>query len=128
MLGRRLGDSTFYDCASCATNPTMMQLLGHDGEPQSYWRENLISGAPLTECPLRSVLRARETRPALAAEIDRYIDVYHPAYLKGFLLIAGGVVDQPARYHAMIQLIDDAWATVDAKHKAVTAGDGAGAE
>lgn len=73
-------------------------LLGHDGPPQGPWRENLLSGQPLAECPLRTLLRAEEATPALSAEFDRYGTTYYPLYKAGHLLVKGGVSDQPARY------------------------------
>jgi hypothetical protein len=72
--------------------------LGHDGPPISPWRENLLTGEPLKECPLRTLLRARDDTPALAEELDRHLDTYYPLYRDGHLLEAGGVGDQPARY------------------------------
>lgn len=119
MLGRKLGGPGVYDCSACEKNPTMKQLLGHDGAPQSYWRENLVSGERLAECPLRTWVRAREQQRPLFDEIDRYLSTYHPAYRKGFLLVAGGIADQPARYLAMVQHIDAVWDQVDAKLVAI---------
>jgi hypothetical protein len=76
----------------------MKAQLGHDGPPTSPWRENLLTDAPLTECPLRTLLRARDDTPELAAEFDRHLGTYYPLYRDGHLLVAGGVGDQPARY------------------------------
>lgn len=93
----------------------MKQLLGHDGPPQSFWRENLATGVELLECPLRTVIRARETSPEVAEQVARDIDVYFPAYRDGHLLTGGGIADQPARYVESMMLIRDMWNAIDAK-------------
>lgn len=74
-----------------------MVMLGHDGPPTNYYTENLVSGEPLAECPLRTLLRAAESNPALASEVTRHTEDYFPAYEAGHLLVAGGVADQPGR-------------------------------
>jgi hypothetical protein len=83
----------------------MQLMLGHDGPPTNHYRENLVSGAPLMECPLRTVLRARESKPVLVREIDRYLDEHYPNYEAGFLLNEGGAADQPARYATFMTTI-----------------------
>ena len=93
----------------------MKSQLGHDGPPTAYWSENLLTGATLTECPLRTILRAWDTDPALAAEFDRYLGTYYPLYQDGHLLEAGGVSDQPARYLDYIVAIRSTEAAVQTK-------------
>lgn len=73
-------------------------MLGHDGPPTQPWTRNLITDAPLTECPLRTLLRARQTQPEVMAEYDRYLTTYYPLYQDGHLLVEGGIENQPARY------------------------------
>jgi hypothetical protein len=91
----------------------MMQILGHDGPPTNLWTRNLITNAPLARCPLRSVQLARESHPALSAEIDRAVDLLYPAYRDGHLLVAGGIGDQPHRYIALMGAIRDMKDAVD---------------
>lgn len=93
----------------------MRVMLGHDGPPQSFWRENLLTGAPLAECPLRTMQRAQERNPQLAREIDAHLR-YYGAYDRGVLLVAGGISDQPARYLELMDLIDRQKAQTEAKH------------
>lgn len=64
--------------------------------------ENLITGEALTRCPLRTIQLAP---PAAVQEMDRHVDRYYPAYQDGYLLVAGGIADQPARYLAMLEQI-----------------------
>lgn len=90
--------------------------LGHDGPPQQYWTENLLTGAPLARCPIRELLLARDRDPELMGELERYTDTYYPAYRDGFLLVAGGVADQPARYLAVNRVIADLNVTADEKY------------
>lgn len=52
----------------------------------------------LTRCPVRDMLDVEEKTPKLWATFRQYVDVYHPLYERGFLLVAGGVEDQPAHY------------------------------
>lgn len=94
----------------------MKQLLGHDGPPQSPWRENLITGKPLAECPLRTLLRKRENDPALVQEVSQHVRVYFPAFERGVLLVAGGLADQPARYLELMTRIGETRRAVEAKH------------
>jgi hypothetical protein len=84
-----------------------MQMLGHDGPPQAFWTENLITGAPLERCPLRAIQLARETDPAIAHEVDRYAATYYPLYRDGHLLVEGGIADQPARYLELLGVMRD---------------------
>ena len=120
-LGRRLGGAHLYDCSKCNENPNLKALLGHDGRPTGLWRENLISGDVLQECPLRTLLRAREDHAATMQELDRYRDTYYPAYQDGHLLVAGGVSDQPARYLAMILALRDSEHAMQRKYDEVKA-------
>jgi hypothetical protein len=69
-------------------------MLGHDGPPTAFWKENLIDGTPLERCPLRSLQLAD---PELVAEINRHVNEYFPFYEDGHLPVAGGISDQPAR-------------------------------
>jgi hypothetical protein len=93
----------------------MRQMLGHDGPPTNFWRENLLTGEPLAECPLRTILRAHEERPALAREVDAHLR-YYGAYDRGVLLVAGGISDQPARYIELMDRIDRQKNETEAKH------------
>ena len=86
----------FYDCGTC--DPGRQVLLGHDGPPMGLWRSNMITGAPLRECPIRTMLRTREADPRLSREIERMRLEYFPLFRQGHLLAAGGVAAQPARY------------------------------
>lgn len=61
---------------------------------------------------------------AIAAELERYVDVYYPAYRDGHLLVSGGWAEQPARYVALIQQIQRLERQAQAKHDEVTAEDG----
>ena len=54
---------------------------------------------------MRDILEARQTDPAIVEEVDRYLGTYVPAYRDGFLLVSGGIANQPARYLAMIGAI-----------------------
>jgi hypothetical protein len=82
-------------------------MLGHDGPPTAFWRENLITGATLERCPVRTLLDARQENPQLVAEVESYLTTLYPAYRDGHLLVAGGVADQPARYWDVINMIRD---------------------
>jgi hypothetical protein len=98
----------------------MMVNLGHDGPPQTPWRENLITDDALAECPLRTLLRAKETDRRLTAEIERYDTLLFPAYEDGHLLVSGGLADQPARYVEMIRLFRETQALTQAKYDELT--------
>lgn len=81
------------------------------------------------ECPLRTLLRAREEDPVLMAELDRYRDTYYPAYLDGHLLTKGGIADQPSRYLELVLLMrhnEDQMQRKFDETQAEDAGDGAG--
>lgn len=93
----------FYDCSACEKDPSKKVLLGHDGPPLGLWQTNTFTEAPLTECPMRTILRARETSPRIAREVDRMQYEYLPLYKDGHLLVAGGVAEQPARYLAFMR-------------------------
>ena len=88
-------------------------MLGHDAPPTSFWRENLITEAPLTECPLRTLLRASA---AERDELDRHVTTYYPAYRDGHLLVEGGVADQPARYLAIVRQLRESEETQERKY------------
>jgi hypothetical protein len=91
-------------------------MLGCDGtKPTQPWTENLITGEPLTECPLRTIRHLRATEPELMAEYDRYLTTYYPLYLDGHLLVEGGIADQPARYLDYMLAIRQMDAAVNAK-------------
>jgi hypothetical protein len=89
--------------------------LGHDGPPTNLWTENLITGAPLERCPVRTIQLAREQRDPIVEEVDRHADVYYPAYRDGFLLVRGGLSDQPARYLELIGAIREVEGKVETK-------------
>lgn len=97
----------------------MQIVLGHDGPPRanpfSLWDENLLTGKRLTECPLRTILRAHESNPKLAREVDAHLR-YYGAYDRGVLLVAGGISDQPARYVELMDRIDQQKNLTEAKH------------
>ena len=93
-----------YNCATCS--PAARRSLGHDGPPTQWWRDNLLTGEPLAECPLRSILRAHEATPALAREVDRAIARDHPDYQNGILPALGGADDQPARRMELIRMVE----------------------
>lgn len=98
-----------------------MQMLGHDGPPAAFWRENLITDAPLERCPVRTLQLAREADPAIAREVDRYADDYYPNYKAGIpRLIKGGIADQPARYLAIISVFQAMETAVEAKALALS--------
>lgn len=92
----------------------MRVMLGHDGPPTNYWRENLITDEKLTLCPRRLMLLAP---PAMSAEVQRYVHSYYPAYQDGHLLVAGGLADQPARYVTLVQLTRRFDKAVQAKYE-----------
>ena len=110
-----------YDCSQCEKTPAYLQLLGHDGPPTGLWQENLVTKAPLERCPLRTILLAS---PESRAELRRYVDSYLPAYRDGFLLVHGGLADQPARYVELIQLGRRLERQVDAKYLEVRSSEG----
>lgn len=113
---------TFYDCTECAKNPALKVILGHDGPPSTQlWTENLITGERLERCPLRTLQLAPARE---AAEIHRYVDSLYPAYEQGFLLVAGGIADQPARYVELVQLTAHYEKRVQAKYDEITAENG----
>lgn len=95
-------------------------MLGHDGPPEQHYFENFISGAKLEECPLRTLLRAEESNPSLVREVSRYMDEHYPMHERGFLLVAGGASDQPARYNAFMNAISGARAAQQAKWEEIT--------
>jgi hypothetical protein len=99
-------------------------MLGHDGPPQQYWRENLITGETLTECPLRTWLRSFEEQPMLAQELLRFTGTYYPAYEAGHLLEAGGLADQSARYLDGMIAIGQLSAAVQSKYDELKTPDG----
>lgn len=51
----------------------------------------------------------------LAAELQRYLDLYVPAYEDGHLLVSGGLADQPAGYLTTIQAVRSMRLAINAK-------------
>jgi hypothetical protein len=94
-IARALAGRTYYDCAFCEQHPGMKAGLGHDGPPTLHWRDNLVTGEPLTRCPVRMRQLADS---ALLAEVERHEETYHPLYTRGHLLEPGGIAQQPARW------------------------------
>lgn len=121
-MGRSLGGKELYDCESCALRPALKRMLGHDGPPEAFWRENLLTGKPLERCPVRTLLLAD---PHLVGEMETYRAELWPLWEKGLLLAAGGIEDQPARYLDYMRAFDHAQAMVDLKAREVS-GEGAG--
>lgn len=119
-MGRRLGGKELYDCESCRIRPALYQMLGHDGPPTQYWKENLIDGKPLERCPVRSLQLAD---PSLVAEINRHVNEYYPFYEDGHLLVAGGIADQPARTVTYMLEIKRVSQLVDLRHAELTQGE-----
>ena len=119
-MARRLGGKELYDCRECGKNPALLEQLGHDGPPTNYWRENLITDEPLKRCPLRDLLQAHDHNPELAAEVDRYVGIYMPAYRDGHLLVGGGIADQPVRYLEIIREIAQLDAAAEVKYHELT--------
>lgn len=99
-------------------------MLGHEGPPTAYWKENLVDGTKLERCPMRSLLLAD---PELVAEINRHVNEYFPFYEGGHLLVAGGISDQPARWVAYMLEINRDQQLVDLKFAELNAG-GEGSE
>lgn len=98
-----------------------MQILGHDGPPTNLWTRNLLTDKPMDRCPVRLLQLAREAGPRLVNEVDRYVDVYYPAYQDKHLLVAGGIAAQPSRYLELIQLVRRIDRETDTKYHQVTA-------
>lgn len=121
-MGRRLGGKELYDCESCRIRPALYGMLGHDGPPTMYWKENLIDGKPLERCPLRTILLAD---PSLVSEMTRHVNDYYPFYEDGHLLVAGGISDQPARSIQYMLEIRRVWSIVDLRHAEITTGEDA---
>jgi hypothetical protein len=88
-------------------------MLGHDGPPEAFWRENLITGKPLERCPVRTQQLAS---PNLMREIDVMRVELYPGWQQGHLLAAGGLEDQPARYLEFMRLFDVMRTLVDKKY------------
>lgn len=107
-----------YDCGVCAAHPWMRDAQGHDGPPQNsptnLYTHDLLTGQPLTRCPVRERQLLAESNPALVREVDRMAD-YFVAYGDGHLLSDGGLGDQPARYAAYMLAFGDQRARVRAK-------------
>jgi hypothetical protein len=98
----------------------MYSMLGHDGPPTAFWRENLVTGKPLDRCPLRTLqLAAREHRE-LAEEVQRYSQDYVPAFEAHHLLVAGGLADQPARYVEIVRRVREIDARTDERYLELT--------
>jgi hypothetical protein len=98
-----------------------MQILGHDGPPTSLWTKNLLTGQPMDRCPVRTLQLAEEAGSPHVREVNRYVDVYFPAYEDKHLLVEGGIADQPARYVELIQLVRAIDRKTEAKYHAITA-------
>lgn len=64
---------------------------------------------------MRTIQLARERRDPLVEEVDRYAEVYYPAYRDGFLLERGAIGDQPARYLEMIRAVREMEGKVEDK-------------
>ena len=96
----------------------MMQMLGHDGPPTQFYRENILTGEPLARCPVRSEQLAD---PALRREVEHHRLTLFPPYRDhGALPVAGGVLDQPARsldYLLALRAFDQ---RVEAKYTEIT--------
>jgi hypothetical protein len=86
-------------------------MLGHDGPPETYWRDNLITGKPLERCPVRTLQLAN---PHLVSEIETHRTELWPLWEKGLLLSAGGIADQSARYMDLMREFDHTQTLVDA--------------
>jgi hypothetical protein len=80
-----------------------MADLGHDGPPEGFWPDNLLTDEPIERCPIRQLQLAE---PALREEVIRWRDLYYPLYKKGHLLLTGGVAEQPARYLEAMQYLE----------------------
>jgi hypothetical protein len=93
----------------------MRYMLGHDAPPTNFWRENLLTRAPLAECPLRTILKREAAHPQLAREMNAHFR-YYPAYTHGALLVQGGVADQPNRYLEYMALIDGSAHATEARY------------
>lgn len=78
-------------------------MLGHDGPPTSYWRENLVNGEPLHRCPVRTTQLADQK---LVQELEMFRFEIYPFWKKGHFPRAGGAGDQDARQLAMIRELD----------------------
>lgn len=73
----------------------MMELLGHDGPPTQFYRENLLTGEPLARCPVRTEQLAD---PALRRAVDYHRLELYPVYRDhGVLPRAGALLDQDAQ-------------------------------
>jgi hypothetical protein len=108
-----------YDCSYCEQVPSYLTLLGHDGPPAGLYTRNLVTNAELDRCPKRTILLAARSE---VMEMRRYVDTYLPAYTDGFLLVPGGIADQPARYVELVQLGRSYQRTVEAQYVKVRAG------
>lgn len=95
-------------------------MLGHDGPPEAFWRDNLLTEKPLDRCPVRTLQLAD---PQLVGEIETHRREIWPLWERGLLLSAGGIEDQSARYLDMMREFDHAQVMVDLKAKQVTGED-----
>lgn len=102
-MGKALGGDELYSCKSCALRPALKTMLGHDGPPTSYWRENLVNGNRLDRCPVRTMQLAD---PKLARELEMFRFEIYPFWKKGHFPRAGGAGDQSARELAMLRELD----------------------
>jgi hypothetical protein len=89
-------------------------MLGHDGPPETFWRENLLTGKPLDRCPVRTLQLAN---PQLSDELDTARRELWPLWERGLLLASGGIEDQSARYLDLMREFDHTQRLVDLKAK-----------
>lgn len=115
-----------YDCGTCRQSPHLYAALGHDG-PGTLYPTNLVTGAPLAECPRRTVDRAAAADPRTAREAARLRDTYLPLFEAGHLpSAAGGVDEQSARTMAALQRLTRHRAQMQTKYDELRPKDAAG--
>jgi hypothetical protein len=76
------------------------------------WDRNMLTDAPIQLCPIRAVQLAPED---LRAEVMRMQFELYPLFEKGYLLVKGGIADQPARYISYMQEIGELVAQIKYK-------------
>lgn len=84
----------------------------------AMWRDNLITGEKLERCPLRDLLEANSE--SLSEFNVARLELY-PMFRRGFLYFSGGVADQPARYIAWMNEIEEARLRAQEKYDELTA-------
>jgi hypothetical protein len=104
-VARALGGDYLYDCSFCEKNPGYYDLLGHDGPPAGLWTTNIVTGERLKRCP---VMDLRTADRNTLREVTMMRTELYPLYREGHLLVAGGVIDQPARYLSFMREMDAA--------------------